>query len=476
VLTASGTETAAVPLLRKGPATAEEPGTFELAAGDAIAYNPFPQTGAERGVYMNMDSEPGQCGPRHPTTHERGATSRFHPSLSSLLARSANGTEQSAARRIARARDVGLGWWRSCASAGLHGFPSLLALSTIVPLAGCVPGAANESAGANAGPRERPPTAVAVSPAFVGPIATYYRSTATLEVEREAVSVARVAGIVRPGHTEEGEDVAADEVILTIENEELRLRVDQVAARKAGLEAQLARLEEMSADLVSLEQFDTIRFSLAEARADLELAKLEHSYLEVRAPFAGRITRRLVEFGQKVSAETPLFRIADLSPLLVRLHVPAKEFRRLSLDQSVELIVDSDRHRLQGTVTLVSPIIDPLTGTIKVTIEVPDYPASTRPGDFVEASVITEQHPQATLVPRTAVITEKGETFVYIAADKRAERRIVETGFSDDKNIEIASGVVAGELVVVKGQRSLEPGAALNIVDESKALASEPIY
>jgi RND family efflux transporter MFP subunit len=166
--------------------------------------------------------------------------------------------------------------------------------------------------------------------------------------------------------------------------------------------------------------------------------------------------------------------LADFDPLLARVHVPAKEFRRLLADQPVELTLDSVDQRLQGRITLVSPIIDPQSGTIKVTIEISSYPAGVRPGDFAEVRIVTDSHDRALLVPRLAVISEKGEDVVYVAAaDSTAERRVVTLGFTDNDFAEVMAGVQAGEPVVVKGQRSLKHGAPLKILADTTPVVAK---
>jgi len=154
--------------------------------------------------------------------------------------------------------------------------------------------------------------------------------------------------------------------------------------------------------------------------------------------------------------------------------VPSREFRQLTLDQEVELILDSTATSLVGRITLISPVIDPTSGTIKVTVEVPEYPAGTRPGDFCEVRIVTERRPAAVLVPRLAVVTEKGESVVYVAvsgeAGPTAERRLVSAGFIDDDHIEVTTGLEVGEQVVVKGQRSLKPGQPLRILEGTGAI------
>jgi len=319
----------------------------------------------------------------------------------------------------------------------------------------------------------KPAIPVAVQAVVTGSISSYYNATATLEADKEARVLARAAGVVGSLSVEEGDEVAAGDALLLIENGEYKLRLMQAEARTLNLRSRFERMEAMLAeDLTTQEEYQAARSDLASAEADEGLARLDLGYTTVRAPFAGRVTQRLIDLGQNITVGTELMVLADFMPLLARVHVPSREFNKLQQNQAVDLVLDSNGTRLQGRITLISPVIDPTSGTIKVTVEVTDYPAGTRPGDFTQVRIVTERRDGTTLVPRGAVITEKGETFVYITADGEgedakptAERRLVTTGFADDDHMEILEGVAAGDRVVVKGQRSLKPGADLKILE-----------
>ena len=104
-------------------------------------------------------------------------------------------------------------------------------------------------------------------------------------------------------------------------------------------------------------------------------------------------------------------------------------------------------------------------GTGEVTVEIPDYPSGTRPGDFASLRIVTQRNEGSLLVDRRAVILDRGERIVYVAGEEDlAERRVVSVGFTDDEHAEILEGVSLGERVVVKGQRSLKPGTPLKIL------------
>jgi membrane fusion protein (multidrug efflux system) len=354
---------------------------------------------------------------------------------------------------------------------------ALAMLAVVSLLAGCgKEGSAGQAqTGSSGGPgspggAKEAPVPVAVVVATTGEIASYYTATATLAAEKEAEILSRVSGVVSRLLCEEGDVVAEGAELLLVDNDEYRFRYESAEAARADLETKLARLGKMrEQDLVSAEEYETLSNNLAAARAAEGMAKLNLSYTRVTAPFAGRIVTRSVNVGQNINAGTPLFVISDFTPLLARVHVPAKEFNKLEPNQPVDLSLESNGTRLRGRIKLVSPTIDPSSGTIKVTIEIPTFPAGVRPGDFAQVSIVTERRVGRTLIPKVALVNDRGEQVVYVSADSTAERRVVEIGFQDENNAEITNGVTAGEHIVVKGQRTLKNGSAIKILDDAEA-------
>ncbi len=313
---------------------------------------------------------------------------------------------------------------------------------------------------------ERPPAPVAVSKASKGSIASAYVTTATLEPQKTAPVLARVTGVVEKIAREEGDMVKAGAPLLRIESTQYRLRVEQLAARTAQLRDSYKRLSKMvSQNLVGAEEFEQTKHDLEAAKAEEKLARLELSFTTVRAPFTGRVTQRMVEVGHTVNDTTSLFELADLKPLLARVFVPSKAFKRLARNQPVELTLDSNAVKLTGYIKLVSPVIDPTSGTIKVTLEIPDYPEGTRPGDFAHVRITTEQHDDALLIPRIAIVQDRQQQVVYVVVDGRAQRRVVEIGFEQEDKAEILNGLAVDEAVVIKGQNSLKDGAAVKVLE-----------
>jgi membrane fusion protein (multidrug efflux system) len=205
----------------------------------------------------------------------------------------------------------------------------------------------------------------------------------------------------------------------------------------------------------------------------LELAKVRLSDHFVRAPFSGRITVRHVELGQTIEAGAATLALADVDPMQVRLFLPEKVVRRLAVGQLVEIRCDVDASTaFESVLERIAPIVDAATSTVKVTLRVDDPAARDRTGSFVRARVTTDIHEQVVAVPRKALVSEAGATFLFVAEADSVRRVDVETGYTDGDWIEIVEGVVADDSVVVVGQGGLRDGSHIEELPDAASLRS----
>ncbi|MFN8179759.1 MAG: efflux RND transporter periplasmic adaptor subunit [bacterium] len=353
----------------------------------------------------------------------------------------------------------------------------LLLLSLpVLALGGCGKGSPAGAAAADppGGPKsEGKPAPVAVEPVHLGDASNYYTATASLEPENVATILARTTGVVREILHEEGDHVAKGELLLRLEDDEAQLRVKQAEANAAAAHAEHERKSSMrDAGLLSAGEFETIENTMRVRDVELGLAKLALDYTHVAAPFAGRVTRRLVNPGANVSPGVQLFELMDDEPMLARVHVPARRMGSVAPGQRIAIRLDSANLDLEGVVTLVSPIVDETTGTVKVTAEVRNHPPGIRPGDFAEVKIVTERHSDAKLVPSRAIVEDEGDSIVYVIANGKATRRVVKPGFVEGDTTEILSGLAKDELICVKGQRDLRDGQAVEVLEGPGAPAT----
>lgn len=307
---------------------------------------------------------------------------------------------------------------------------------------------------------------VAVSAVEQGVATARLSSTSSLEAEDEAAVVARVGGVVTQVLVEEGQYVEAGQPLAHLDDERLRLEVDRAETTEQRLKGVFDRTETMyEKQLVSSENYDQAKSDYEAQRVTTELARLELTYASIRSPIAGWVSTRHIKTGNMVNPNDPTFQVTNLSALRAVLHLPERELAKLAVGQSATLHLDALPDRsFEGEVTLLSPVVDPETGTLRVTVAIRDPSRTAKPGMFGRITIQYDQRENALLIPKDAMVEEDDETVVFVVQDTLALRRPVTTGYSDATRIEIADGLQAGDQVVVSGQAALRDSTRVEVV------------
>jgi membrane fusion protein (multidrug efflux system) len=255
-------------------------------------------------------------------------------------------------------------------------------------------------------------------------------------------------------------------VLARLDGDRLRLELQQARANLTKAQQEYRRNTELhEKGLLAAGAFENLKYELDALRAAFELAKLEYSYTEIRAPIDGVVSDRLVKVGNTIAVNTPMFRVTNLDPIVSYLYVPEKEFGKIEHGQPVFISIDAlPGQRFRGVVERISPVVDADTGTFKVTVEVDEEDTALKPGMFGRLDIVYDSRPARLLVPRPAVIETETGPAVYVVSDGVVERRDVETGIAWDNRLEIVSGVEESEQVVVVGQSGLRDGARVKVV------------
>ncbi|MDX1671768.1 MAG: efflux RND transporter periplasmic adaptor subunit [Balneolaceae bacterium] len=307
---------------------------------------------------------------------------------------------------------------------------------------------------------------VEVSEAMRGNISAYYSTTATLEAEEEAMAVAKVRGIVKSINVEEGDYVQTGEILAQLEDEQLEIEAKRAKATMDRLYNEYQRNKELyEKKLISVETYENSKFEYESQEAAYELAKLKVEHSSIRAPISGVVSERLIKVGNMINADQEVYQITDFDPLLAVLHVPEHELSKLRKGQTALIHVDAIKNQsFNGEVLRISPVIDPETGTFKVTVAVKDRSNQLKPGMFGRVRIVYDTRENALMVPKNAIMAEDGFNSVYVINENMAYRRNVETGYVNGEHIEITGGLQQGDTVVTIGQSSLQDSALVQIV------------
>ncbi len=327
-------------------------------------------------------------------------------------------------------------------------------------------GSSSPAADAADDAKDVPPVPVEVVTLAAGPVASYISATANLVPEDLVTVLAETEGRVARLAVDEGDRVAAGQVIAVLARDEAEITLKKVELKAANALAAAERARDTLAQgLISEEAFDRLIMEEAVTRQEVAEAQWQLERTTIRAPFTGRVTERFITVGQHLRPGDRLVTVADFEPLVARIYLPERDVLALSVGQDARIAVAADSSlSFAGRIQRIAPTVDTATGTVKVTVEAVAPPAAVRPGAFVAVDIVREERTAAVLVPRDAVIRELRSAHVFVVDHDAAVKRPVELGLEEKGMIEARSGLAAGDAVVVAGHGSLEDGQKVKVL------------
>jgi RND family efflux transporter MFP subunit len=330
--------------------------------------------------------------------------------------------------------------------------------------------------------------------------------TGNLAAIRTADLVARVPGFLEKVLFQDGTDVKENDLLFVIEQAPYRAAVTGAEAGLQKAEAELAqarittgRLQQAArTGAVSRQQLDE-----AEAReqvalgqvlamqAALDQAKIDLGYTEIRAPFSGRIGRRLVDPGNFVGAggtPTTLATLEQLNPIyafynidersVLRIKAMHREgggpnFRERPVPVSIGLLTEQG-YPHEGRVDFAASSIDPNTGTLQIRAIFDNTGNALLPGAFVRIRIPIAERKGTLLVPQLALGTNQAGRYVLVVnGEDVVEQRTVTAGAREGAMQVIETGLSPDDRVVVNGIQRARPGQRVNPVEQQQTAAAE---
>jgi membrane fusion protein (multidrug efflux system) len=320
--------------------------------------------------------------------------------------------------------------------------------------------------------KEPPPVPVEVAAAGIRGISSYYVTTATLEPEKKVDILAKISGEVARVLVEEGERVKTGDVLCRLDDEEQKVALEEARINRDMRKREMERFESMHAqDLISDKEYGDMKYQYDVAQNQYESALLRYRYTQIRAPFDGIVTERVVDPGENVAVGARLYVVADTEPLLLEMYLPETEIKTIATGQVVHINPDVDPDsNFQGRIVRIAPEVDQRTGTVKVTAETH---GGGIPGSFVRVRIVTDTRPATLTVPRRSVVSDAGERFVFVAEADTVRQVEVGVGYEDEAFAEILSGIAEGDTVVTAGVGGIRTGTKVKVLGRDEEEVSK---
>jgi multidrug efflux system membrane fusion protein len=298
---------------------------------------------------------------------------------------------------------------------------------------------------------------------------------------------AQINGEVMAVHFKQGEDVAKGALLFTIDPRPFEAALRQSEADLQRDKAQMAQAQAdynryaflLKEGVGSPQQYDeakskfeSLKATVAADEANVQTAKLNLAYTEIRSPIDGRTGDLLLHPGNlvKANADTAMLVINQIKPVYVDFSLPEKDLAAVRASMAAhQLKVDvtqpgATQETVHGVLSFVDNAVDPNTGTIQLKGLFDNYDERLWPGQFVDTRLTLSERPDAVIVPSQAVQTGQEGSYVFVIDPKmKAEIRKVVIGDTIAGETVIESGLSGGETVVTDGQVRLIPGMKVTI-------------
>ncbi len=376
------------------------------------------------------------------------------------------------------------------------GIPAACALVGVLTLAAC--GEKNAFV-------PPPPPKIEVAQPLKKTVTRYLEATGNTAAVNTTTLVARVQGFIQAIKYNDGDLVKAGDVLFVIEQKPYQLSLEQAEAGQASAqadtkkaEADYARQVDLAAKNIAsqatLDQAtaskDAAIAKQTQSEVDIEQAKLNLSYTEVKAPFDGIVTAREVSLGQLVGAGGPttLATIVELNPIYVNFAISETDVQDIRSTMRAQGLTREDMKKIpievglqseqgyphKGTLDYAAPTITAATGTLLVRGVLPNENRSLLPGYFVRVRVPRAEQPNMLLVPDRVVGSDQSGRYVLVAnKDNDLEQRKVVLGQQVGDLRVIDKGLQPDDRVVISGLMSVIPGQKIDPVAKTIAPPAE---
>lgn len=285
----------------------------------------------------------------------------------------------------------------------------------------------------------------------------------TLEANEEINIRSEISGIVESIQFEEGVKVSKGQVLVRVNDVELRAQLS-----KAKTTQQLASENQRRAQLllekqaISQEEFDISNADYEMARAETELIAAQLNKTTIRAPFSGTIGLRSISTGSFVTPETVIAKLVNTSQIKLTFSIPEKYVSDIKTGNKLTFRT-SDAQQHTATIYAMEPQVDIATRTLKIRAIADNKDGKLYPGTFANVTLPLESVQDALMVPTQALIPIQNGKIIFVSKNGKAQEVQVETGTRTDSLIRVLSGIKPGDTILTSGVMSLKNGTAVKV-------------
>ena len=282
----------------------------------------------------------------------------------------------------------------------------------------------------------------------------------------------RIASLVERVAFDEGQRVDAGELLIELENSEIKAGLALAEASLSDSRSLYDRSKSLAnTQAISASNLEQLLAQVQVNQAQVEAARARLDNTVIRAPFPGRLGLRRVSPGSFVNTDTVITTLDDVSRIKLEFSVPETFLRSVREGLSIEAhsLVYPERI-FEGAVTSIDTRLDPVTRAVKVRAIIPNADGALKPGMFMTVNLQRDSG-QVLVAPEQSIVPEGTSQYVFVVTDGLAEKRIVKLGRRIPGYVVVESGLAEGESVVVQGTHKVRDGSAVEVSSDASAYA-----
>lgn len=243
----------------------------------------------------------------------------------------------------------------------------------------------------------------------------------------------------------------------------------QAQLKKLKVQLQIAeKTEERSRELLKLngisqQDYDLSFLQVSNIKADIELIQTNIAKTEIRAPYSGKIGFRNVSMGAYITPATIVTTIRQINQLKLQFSIPEKYSSKIQTGQLIPFTVAGSNQKFLAKVYATESIVSETTRGLNIRCLIQQSNAALVAGGFAKVDVDFAKNDNAILVPSQAIIPQARGKKLVLYRDGVATFVDVQTGVRDSANVEIISGVRAGDTIVTTGLMGIRPDAKIKL-------------
>ena len=286
----------------------------------------------------------------------------------------------------------------------------------------------------------------------------------SLEANEQIEIRSEVSGIVESINFEEGRKVNKGQVLLKVNDLELKAQLAKVktAQRLASENERRAKLL-LEKQAISQEEYDIAEADLQSASAESQLIAAQLDKATVRAPFSGSIGLRYISQGTYVTPATLIAKLVNTNQLKITFSIPEKYASQVKVDDTLNFTTSNSSKVHSATIYAIEPEVEVATRTLKLRAVADNAQGDLYPGTFANVILPLAKVNDALLVPTESLIPIQNGKKIFVAEGGKAKEVEVETGARTAKAIRVLSGLQAGDTILTSGVMTLREGLPVNI-------------